>query len=528
MSGMDLRLNSRRPHWLAFSWRSKIAVVTLLGLLATSCASVPFDYPKLESYAVRPSESTRLGESVAASLQARPGKSGFYPLENGLDALGARLRLMERADQTIDAQYFLIKGDLAGSLFTGKLLRAADRGVRVRFLVDDVFTTGLDPELSLLNAHPNIEVRLFNPLTRKSFRYFSLVVDFRRANRRMHNKSFTVDNTVTIVGGRNIADEYFQIRDDAEFADFELLSFGPVAAEVSETFDLFWNSSRAVPMEAFGRKVSEHGLEKLRDMMRHEIEEAEHGVYSQAVNSRFLDAVVRGEIQPVLAAAKVVTDRPEKLENPVDPRYQIVAAELRQAIRAAEHEVVLITPYFVPRQAGVALLREVRASGARVVVVTNSLASTNHVAVHSGYARYRKELLAAGIELYEVRVDSLVVRGDVAPDSLQRLTLHTKAAIVDREVLFIGSLNLDPRSIDLNSEMGLFLVSPEFAGHYADQMEVDLRSYAYRVILDDEGRLEWRYDGDADPTTDNSEPQAGCWRRFGAGFYGILPIENQL
>ena len=161
-------------------------------------------------------------------------------------------------------------------------------------------------------------------------------------------------------------------------------------------------------------------------------------------------------------------------------------------------------------------------------MVTNSLASTNHVAVHSGYARYREDLLGAGIELYEVRVDSLVVRGDVAPDSRQRLILHTKVAILDREVLFVGSLNLDPRSIDINSEMGLFLDSPEYSGQYADQLEADLRSYTYRVVLDDDGRLEWRYYGDAELSTLHSEPQGSFWRRLGAGFYGVLPLENQL
>lgn len=516
------------PTVLALSLRSTAALVALLAVLATGCASVPFDYPKSESYAIAPSPSSSLAKSTAQTLQASPAQSAFFPLESGLDALGARLRLMEAAQQTIDAQYFLIKGDLAGKLFTGKLLRAADRGVRVRFLVDDVFTTGLDPELSLLNAHSNIEVRLFNPLSRKGPQAVGFIVDFQRANRRMHNKSFTVDNVATIVGGRNIADEYFQIRSDAEFADFELLALGPVAAEVSSTFDLFWNSAGAVPMEAFGPEVDERDLATLRQEIRYEVEHAQDSVYSQAVGSDFLQAVVRGEVEPVLATARVVTDPPEKLEKRVERRYQILAQALADAVRGAEREVVLISPYFVPGNEGVAFLGEVRASGTRVVVVTNSLASTNHVAVHSGYAPYRKRLLEAGVELYEVRVDALVVRGEVAAGSTQRLTLHTKAAILDRETLFVGSLNLDPRSIDLNSEMGLFLDSPQFADAQADRLDADLRLYTYRVVLDDKGRLEWRYDGDAEPTTTRSEPQAGFWRRFSAGFYGLLPIEDQL
>ena len=503
-------------------------LVTLLVLLAAGCASVPFDHPKFESHAVAPSDSTRLGRSVAEWSESHPGESGFYPLEAGLDALGARLRLIEQADHGIDAQYFLIKGDLAGSLFTGKLLRAADRGVRVRFLLDDVFTTGLDPELSLLNSHPNIEVRLFNPLSRQGLRYVNFLLDFERANRRMHNKSFTVDNVVTIVGGRNIADEYFQIATDVEFADFELLGFGPVAPKVSETFDLFWNSERAVSMEAFGRKVNEADLEALRREMVREIELAEDGVYAKAVNSRFLDDVVHERIQPFAASVSVVTDRPEKLKNPVGDDYKALASELRRVVEEAETEVVILTPYFVPGKEGVDIFREIRSKGVRVIVVTNSLASTNHVAVHSGYAPYRKALLEAGVELYEVKVDSLAAEGHTVPGSPERLTLHTKAIIVDRKVLFVGSLNLDPRSIDINTEMGLFVDSAEIASQFAEQVNSDLSPFTYRVVLDDNGRIEWRYEGDSEVSTENLEPQAGFWRRFAAGFYRLLPIEDQL
>ena len=442
-------------------------------------------------------------------------------------ALGARLRLVERADQGIDAQYFLIKGDLAGSLFTGKLLRAADRGVRVRFLVDDIFTTGLDPELSLLNSHPNIEVRLFNPLSRR-FRLFSFLKDFRRANRRMHNKSFTVDNVFTIVGGRNIADEYFQTHPDVEFADFDLLGFGPVAAMVSETFDLFWNSEQAVPMEAFGRKVNEKDLDEIRRHMMEQVEQAEDGVYVRAVNSRFIDDLVRNRIAPFPSSVTVVTDHPEKLENPVGDEYKALASELRQVVQEAKKEVLLLTPYFVPRKSGVAFLREIRSRGVRVVVVTNSLASTNHVAVHSGYTPYRKELLEAGIELYELKVDSVRSEGDVESDGADRLILHAKVAIVDRKVLFIGSLNLDPRSIDINTEMGLFLDSPEIATRFAEGVDSDLPQFTYRVVLGEDGRINWRYECKNEISIEHREPQSGFWRRFAAGFYRWLPLENQL
>jgi len=527
-SGIKETLNIMSWPTLAGKQATALFAIVLIALTAAGCTSVPFDYPRSESSAVEPSDSTRLGKGLAKWRASHPGQSGFYPLYFGNDALGARLRLIEQADHGIDAQYFLIKGDLAGSLFTGKLLRAADRGVRVRFLVDDIFTTGLDPDLSLLNSHPNIEVRLFNPVSRKGFQSLNFLVDFKRANRRMHNKSFTVDNQVTIVGGRNIADEYFQVNADVEFADFELLGFGPVAPMVSETFDLFWNSPRALPMEAFGRKVTEADLDKIRREMAREIQEATDGVYATAVNSPFLDDLIQGRIEPFVAPVTVVTDHPEKVENPIGDEHRILVSELSRLIEGAEKELLIVTPYFVPRENGMEFLRAIRAKGVRVVVITNSLASTNHAVVHSGYAPYRRALLEAGVELYEAKVDSLVNRGAAVPASAERLTLHTKAFVVDREVLFVGSLNVDPRSIDINTEMGLFLHSVEVASEFAKQIDADLPPYTYRLVLDEDGRIEWRYKGGSQVVTYNREPDTGFWRRFKATLYRLLPIESQL
>ncbi len=505
--------------------------VFLLVLLA-GCGTVPFDFPKEESQALAPVDSTRLSQAVAIRSEGRAGESGFFGLANGSDALGARLRLIEQADHTIDAQYFLLKRDGAGRLFVGKLLRAADRGVRVRLLLDDVFTSGLDPKLTLLNIHPNVEVRLFNPISRKGPQLLNFLFDFRRANRRMHNKSFTVDNVVTIVGGRNIADEYFQVSSNIEFADYDIMAIGPVAQAVSETFDLFWNSQRAVPMEAFGIDVDPADLDVLRETVAQEIALADDGIYGRAVNSAFISDVAQGRIAPIFGPVTVVTDRPEKLKNPRSGEFNVLAAELGRVIEEAEDEVVIVTPYFVPTKRGVAFLREIRSKGVRVVVVTNSLASTNHLAVHSGYAPHRKTLLEEGVELYEMKADALAgVRQDGAA-GVDRLTMHTKAVIVDREVLFVGSLNIDPRSIDLNSEMGLFIESAESAGLFAQQVEEDLKPFTYRVVLGQDGangsEFEWHYSGGDEVSVETWEPGAGFWRNFKADFLRLLPLESQL
>jgi putative cardiolipin synthase len=368
----------------------------------TGCTSVPFDYPKEPSVAFAPSSDSRIARDTEAWVYANDGSSGFVPLTDGMDALGARLRMMEQAQISIDAQYFLIKPDTAGALFAAELLEAADRGVKVRFLIDDIFTPNLDQQLGALDAHPNIEVRLFNPLSRQSFRAWSLLTDFKRANRRMHNKAFIVDNSVTIVGGRNIAAEYFQIDDDVEFVDFEIVGFGPVARKVSNTFDIFWNSEFSVPVSAFVDEPAPEDLLNLRDRLPPELVEATLTVYNEALTTQYLQDINDGVIVPVAARARVVTDLPNKLTTSTrDSEAKELAAVLREHGDDAEREIIIVTPYFVPGDTLANTLLAYVNQGIRVVVVTNSLASTNHVPVHSGYARYRKRLVEAGVEIYE-------------------------------------------------------------------------------------------------------------------------------
>jgi len=489
---------------------------------------VPFDYPKTISTALPASGNTRLGEANVEWQQEHGELSGFVGLADGIDALGARLRMMELAEHTIDAQYFIVKRDRAGALFTGKMLRAADRGVRVRLLVDDVFSPGVDQAFTLLDSHPNIEVRLFNPLTRKSFKYWSYAVDFKRANRRMHNKSFTVDNAMTIVGGRNIGEEYFELKQDVKFDDYEVLALGPVVREVSAGFDIFWNSALSVPMAAFGVKVDQADLEKWREYISAQMKQGEKGLYGQAINSAVLVDIREGRLQPVPAEATMVTDSPEKLQNAVgDEELATLARETGRRFRAAQREVMIITPYFIPQDRGSEMLEQLLARGVRVVIVTNSLASTNHVAVYSGYARYRKRLLQAGAELYEVHVEQ--VGGENAwGHSPEMITLHSKATIIDRETIFVGSLNFDPRSIFINSEMGLFIESPYAGEALAQGVLAELPRVTYKVDLDERGKLRWTYQVGEQREVLSKSPQASWGRRFMAGFYGLLPIESQL
>lgn len=499
----------------------------LILLLVAGCASGPIDYPREYSEVIVATDDTRLARSVAKWQQQNPGLSGFYPLANGTDAFGARLALVDMAEMTIDAQYFLMKPDSAGFVLAAKLLEAADRGVRVRFLLDDVFTTVKDRSLVLLDEHPNIEVRLFNPVGRGGVYYANYAADFRRANRRMHNKSFTVDNSVTIVGGRNIADEYFELKDKTEFRDFDMLAAGSVAGEVAKTFDRFWNHELSVPMEAFDNPDRKEDLATARARFSGDQLERATAIYERAVSSPLVQDLIDGRETLFPAQSEVVTDDPEKLMNKVSPDQQILVTRMAEVVAGAKSEVIVITPYFIPGDSGVEFWKEIVDNGVRVVILTNSLASNNHIPVHAGYARYRHAIIQAGVELYELRVDATEAKEAREESNFDSVTLHTKAAMVDRRITFIGSLNLDPRSIDINTEMGVLIDSPGLAATLSEPFFEHLPSSSYRVLEDENGSLIWRGIIDGQEVVETGEPHAGKWRRFKAFLSRMVP-ESQL
>ena len=493
-----------------------------------ACASVPFDYPRESSQAMPVSDETVLGKFALEWKQEHGSKAGFVGLPLGADALGLRLKMLERAEHSIDAQYFILKKDRAGALFASGLLAAADRGVRVRLLIDDIFSPGVDEAFSLLASHPNIDVRLFNPLPRQSVRYVGYLTDFKRANRRMHNKSLTVDNAMSIVGGRNIGEEYFEINQDVQFDDYEVMMVGDIVEEVSHGFDMFWNSDLAVPMEAFGLKVNPNGLDEWREYIREEVSSSNDGLYATAINSPLLKDLREDRVEPVVAEAYLVTDRPEKLQVAIGEEDELILVdEMARRFLEAREEILIVSPYYIPQEGGANFMEELLAKGVRVIVVTNSLASTNHVPVHSGYARYRKRLLQAGAEFYEVKVDA-VAGENLWGHQPGSVTLHSKATIIDRESIFIGSLNFDPRSIKINTEMGIFIESPEAGSGFREIILEELNRMTWRVDLDEKGKLRWTYHNGDDHQVVHKEPQSTWWRRFQVGFYRLLPIEGQL
>lgn len=501
-------------------------VLTLAAMLSV-CSTIDFDQPKTATSVITDTQDTRFGQILTDWNSQNPGVNGFYPLNNGMDALGARLRLIEHAERSIDAQYFLMKNDNAGRVFSGTLLRAADRGVRVRFLLDDVFTSVDDGILGLLNRHPNIEIRLYNPISRRGIYYLNYAGDFQQANRRMHSKSITADNSFTIVGGRNIADEYFQLLDDTEFMDYDMLALGPVAADISDQFDDFWNSSLAIPMEVLHNTFTEEDLLAKRAEIDEELVIGPNSTYREAMNSEHMLKLIDGSGIIYPAPATLLHDGAAKLENPIGLSHMTLISELGKLILESEKSVIVITPYFIPTQSGVEFWQKVLDKGSSVTIVTNSLASTNHVPVHSGYSRYRKKMLHMGASIYEARANAVKPGSASKSSSAKSLTLHTKLILIDERYLFVGSLNLDPRSIEINAEMGALIDSPVIAQQFLAQADKSLPEMSYKVELDDDGSLQWLANIDGKAVIETKEPLTGWWRRFLSLVYRILP-ERQL
>jgi putative cardiolipin synthase len=505
-----------------------IAASSLLG-----CATVDFDYPKQESVSIPAADTadTYLGKQLGDLESAHPaGESGFVPISDGIDALAIRLLLAERAERTIDAQYYLLKDGITGSAFVRVLLRAADRGVRVRLLLDDMFTSGYDAGMAGLDSHPNVEIRIFNPFASRSARLWDGITGFSRINRRMHNKSFTVDNQMTLIGGRNIADEYFGAREDAKFGDLDVLGIGPVVQDVSAMFDDYWNHERAAPVEAFAKMPDDTAAELER--LRTELEEASQQItktkYAAAVRDQEGKYIDSDASEFVWASYTLAVDSPDKNIKSKAATADSITTPLRESLLSAEKEMLIISPYFVPKKSGIESLIAIQERGIQVTIITNSLAANNQASVHGGYAPSRKPLLKAGVKIFEVRADADVSGSQFVAASGAKATLHTKAFIVDRKEAFIGSFNFDPRSANINTELGVIIRSPEIAVDLAGQVESYVGKQTFEVFLNEKGKLRWRGMDNGQEVIFKKEPQTTWGQRFVAGFYRMLPIRGQL
>ena len=513
---------------------SRIIPVALVLAMLTGCAALPEQGSRTPSLSYQDTADTSLGEMVRSLGSTSPDQSGFVLLNDGLDAFVARAVLADAAQRKIDMQYYLYHPDLVGRLLAAKLLEAADRGVRVRVLLDDIATEGRDLNFAVLDSHPNIEIRLFNPFSRSGFRALQFVTRFGEVTRRMHNKSFTVDNQATIIGGRNIGNEYFEADPDKNFGDLDVLAIGPVVREVSESFDLYWNNELAYPISTLYTETMARGiLEEARNFFTTFSEEQEQSSYVQALRDSTLANNMRNNtVEYVWGKAAAIYDRPEKISEADSSPDFLLAPQLGKYVNDMQSEMIILSAYFVPGWEGVRFLQELSRQGIEIKILTNSLASTDVAAVHAGYAKYRRDLLRAGVQLYELKKSAERSKNKGKLVGSSGASLHAKSFIFDRKLLFIGSFNFDPRSYEQNTEIGLIFNSPQLAGKIGEYFDDTILDNAYKLEMvttgDGNEILKWlEQDGDRQ-VVHYREPDASLWRRIFVGLASIIPIEGQL
>ena len=469
---------------------------------------------------------TRLGRAIAPLARAHPDKSGVFALADGRAAFAARALLARAAERSIDVQYYIWRHDMSGTLLFEELHNAADRGVRVRLLLDDNNTTGLDLVLSMLDAHTNIEVRLFNPFMHRRFRALGFLTDFARLNRRMHNKSFTVDNQVTIVGGRNVGDEYFDAGQDVLFVDLDVMAVGPVVNDVSEDFDRYWASDSSYPVERILPRADPRAIAALSSAAMLVERDPAAAAYIEAIRQLpFVQGLQAGSLPLEWVTTRMVSDDPAKGLGRAAEEAQ-VAHRLRKIRGTSTHQLQLISPYFVPTAEGVDALVDLAGRDVEIAILTNSLEATDVAAVHAGYAKRRRPLLESGIALYEMkRTLSPPALSDHGLAGSSGSSLHAKTFSVDRSHIFIGSFNFDPRSAHLNTENGFVIESPAMAQVLADAFITSIPARAYQVRLSDAGSLQWVERRNGETLVHDQEPGTGFWRRAGVFILSLLPIE---
>jgi putative cardiolipin synthase len=510
---------------------AKSAICCLIaGILTTGCTTLPKEPPeKVETFGLKPTTAGVLAE-VTSAIESQHGAeaSGFLLLDSNEDALRWRLALADSAEKTLDAQYFIWHGDASGLLLLNRVLDAAERGVRVRLLIDDLMMGGGDRTVAALCRHANVEIRIFNPWNVRSGggaagRGVEFATHMKRLNHRMHNKLFVADNQIGIVGGRNIGDEYFGLSSHFNFLDLDLLAAGPVVAEVTSTFDYYWNSDWTYPGEALKTDLPPDALDRARSEIRNDL----------AKEADVLDAFPMGrenwesDLAPLpqemhVGVGHVAVDN---LPAGADLPPVQVFETLSEFAEGVEQEIFVASAYFIPDNESIDWVARATERGVRVRVLTNSLASNDESVSNSGYKKVRRPVLEAGGELFELREDpAQKSKVDTSPATSEFVAFHTKAMVVDRRKVFVGSLNLDPRSIYLNTEMGLLIEQPGLGEELARIFEqLAEPENSWRVFIDG-GELRW----ESSEGVVSKQPARGGWQRIQDSFYSLLPIKSQL
>ncbi|WP_167856072.1 phospholipase D family protein [Natronospirillum operosum] len=517
-------------------WHGLLAI--FVAVLLSGCVSLPEVGSRSLQWTPEDTDEAALTQSLLDAfgaeriLQADAAESGFLLLKGGPEALAARLALIQQAEHSIVIQTYQFKDEPSTHLILAHLLAAAERGVAVRLLTDDFDNEFPSAWLATLASHDNFDIRIFNPYPMRFSRGLNYLTRFASVHRRMHNKVFVVDNRVGIIGGRNLGDIYFEAEAEHLFLDLDVLTLGPASQALSEAFDAYWNHQLAVDAVQVSQGRTRSSLARIQADLLPQVE-----AYQATV------ADWRWEDKPVVwAPARVYVDDPGKLLRSSRDDTGHLMPQMMPELAATRNEVLFVTPYFVPGQDGTDVLTAATRAGLRIDLLTNSLAANNVPIAHSGYAPYRRELLAHGVRLWEVqptpwtRYESGSTAIPWRSAMADRVTLHAKVWVMDRERVFIGSLNMDPRSMQHNTEIGVLIDSPELASQILDWIEPLKNHLAWRVELDESGDKAWLRMPDLDlegPGAEataiaNYDPESSWWRRFSISLYTFLPIESLL
>jgi putative cardiolipin synthase len=513
-----------------------VIAFTILCHALQACSTLPPSSDKAQTHHLAPATDTASAQYAHAEVNQHQHQSGFRLLTLSTNALLSRVALADHAAHSIDLQYYIFANDMTGHLMMQHLLAAADRGVRVRMLIDDNNFDDKDHLFEALDSHPNIEIRLFNPFQTRDpsllSRATQFMLEWRRLNRRMHNKSFIVDTNVAVIGGRNIGDPYFDAGSDTHFRDLDVVAIGPVVQQASEAFDAYWNCDAAYPLNQLKKTdASGQQLTAARELLKRDARAFAQSDYAQSV----LDELPDGPTADKRGAwfwgdAQLVADQPEKIEATHDVPALRIGPQLKTMLDSAQHEILATTPYFIPGDAGTQHLVSLAQSGLSIKILTNSLASTDETAAHAGYVHYRKTLVEGGVQLYELKPSSGQSQPSTSLGQSSGISLHAKTIVVDSRQVFIGSLNMDQRSKLLNTEMGVIVDSPGLAKAVSDFFQTATQpSNAYQLSIDPAShQLTWQAQDDGKPVTYHSDPGATTKRRTEVTVLRLFPIDGLL
>lgn len=526
----------------------RITPIVLLMLITSGCASLPpgSEAPKTASSALNDPEKTALGKRFEAAARQHNGNSAFRIIPVGADGFLIRMQIINAATRTLDLQYFIFRGDETGRLLTEAIIKAADRGVRVRLLVDDGETVSGDDQITALEAHRSIEIRIYNPFAyrghNKLLRAKEFALNASRLNYRMHNKLLIVDNSVALIGGRNIGDQYFQIDPESQFADDDVCAAGPVAQGLSHTFDEYWKNDLSIPIEAISKnEQSVVDLNAHRKTLHEESQQLKQNrtdYVNRVATGEPLNGIVSGRLPLIWAHSQIVYDSPDKMKVKNGDRVGklMQRAVANQAI-AVQSELLMITPYLIPGKEGMQLFKSLRKRDVRVKILTSSLESSTMLLAQAGYMHYRMPLLDIGVDLYEVRSLLGNTKGSGQTATISRYgnySLHAKMFVFDRKSLFIGSMNFDQRSMHLNTEIGVIIDSSELAQQVASRFDAMAQpANSYKLEIRSQGtfgfrRVAWLTSENGKPVEYKTEPARSKWQRDKARVMSLLPLDDQL